>query len=98
VIDADAYGVPYKQLKEIFKKKFKGILFVTYIQSMYGKLPSAMLYELGYTKTMLQKIPTIFNTNGIEKFKAWLSLYGIKNILRISYNRKHYLAINLRMQ
>ena len=98
VIDCDAYGVPYKQVKQIFQKNFKGIIFITYIQSMFGKLPTAMLNELGYTKTMIQKIPTLFNINGIEKFKAWLSLYGITVINIISFNRKHYLSINMRQQ
>lgn len=98
IIDCDAYGIPYKQLKQIFQKNYKGIIFITYIQSMYGKLPTAMLNELGYTKIMIKKIPTLFNTNGLEKLKAWLSLHGITIINIISFNRKHYLSINMRQQ
>jgi len=65
---------------------------------LFGALPTAMLNELGYSNVMIKKIPTLFYTNGIDKFKAWLSIYGIKSINIISYNKKHYLSINMREQ
>ena len=75
IIDLDAYGVPYEQLKIIFDREFKGIIFVTFIQSLFGGLPRRMLYEIGYTKEMINKIPSLFNKNGFEKFKRFLDAY-----------------------
>lgn len=94
VIDVDAYGVLYKQLQEIFRKNYKGIIFITYIQSVFGRLPKKMLNELNYSDRMIDKIPTLFNRDGIEKLKNWLSIYGIKKCKRISFQNKHYLVIN----
>jgi len=95
VIDIDAYGIPYEQLKYILNSNYKGIIFITYIQSMFGGLQKKMLRELNYTDAMIKKIPTLFNTDGLGKLKQWLALYGITKIKRISFEKKHYLAINL---
>ena len=45
IIDLDAYGVPYSQLEIIFSRKLQAetIIFVTFIQSIYGRLPHRML-------------------------------------------------------
>jgi len=93
IIDLDAYGVPFKQLEIIFKKKYKGILFVTFVQSIFGRLPVRMLTKIGYTKNMIRKCPTLFNRNGIEKFKQYLAINGIKKIIIINKNNKKYLYI-----
>ncbi len=93
-IDVDAYGVPYKQLKEILSRNYKGIIFITYIQSVFGKLPKKMLMDLNYTAEMIRKVPTLFDRNGLLKLNNWLSLYGIKKVKRFSIERKHYSVIN----
>ena len=93
-IDVDAYDVPYKQLKEILTRNYKGIIFITYIQSVFGKLPKKMLMDLNYTEKMIRKVPTLFDRNGLVKLNAWLSLYGIKKVKRYSIERKHCLVIN----
>ena len=93
-IDVDAYGVPYKQLKEILTRNYKGIIFITYIQSVFGKLPKKMLMDLNYTAAMIRKVPTLFDRNGLVKLNNWLSLYDIKKVKRFSIERKHYLVIN----
>jgi len=93
IIDLDAYGVPFKQLEIIFKKKYKGILFITFVQSIFGRLPVRMLTKIGYTKNMIRKCPTLFNRNGIEKFKQYLAINGIKKIIIINKNNKKYLYI-----
>jgi hypothetical protein len=92
VIDLDAYGIPFKQLEIIFQKKYKGKVFITFIQSIFGQLPEEMLLNLGYTKSMIKKCPTLFNLNGLEKFKLYLAKRGIKRIYSITkkYN-KHYI-------
>lgn len=49
VIDLDAYGVPYDQLKSIFSRGYKGHVFVTFIQTMYGQMPVGLLEDIGFT-------------------------------------------------
>jgi len=93
IIDLDAYGIPFRQLEVIFRKKYRGILFVTFIQSMWGRLPVRMLEKIGYTRKMIKKCPTLFNRNGVEKFKQYLAMNGVKRILIINKNNKNYLYI-----
>ena len=93
LIDLDAYGIPFKQLEIIFNKGYRGILFITFIQSMFGALPAKMLNKLGYTKTMIKRCPTLFNKNGIDKFKKYLATKGIKKIIIISKKNKNYICI-----
>jgi len=93
IIDLDAYGVPFRQLEVIFRKRYRGILFVTFVQSIFGRLPVRMLTKIGYTRNMIKKCPTLFNRNGIEKFKQYLAINGIKKIIIINKNNKKYLYI-----
>lgn len=100
IICLDAYGVPYQQLKIILdryrKSPFNCRLFITFIQSVYGRLPLGMLEDLGYTRRMVKKISTLFDRNGFVKFKNWLSLYGIQEITHRSSDKKHYVYIELK--
>lgn len=81
VLDADAYGSPVKILSTVFKNgSFKGVVFFTHIQTLFGALPKEMLEGLGYTQKMTNKIPSLFNSNGFEKFKNWLSVFGIDSV------------------
>lgn len=95
IIDLDSFGSPIKQLEIIFnkskKESKKTIFFVTFIQSYAGGLPYVMLEKIGYTKKMIKKIPTLFYRNGIEKFKNYLSYYGVKKIKIMTNSRKHYI-------
>jgi spore coat polysaccharide biosynthesis predicted glycosyltransferase SpsG len=92
VIDLDAYGVPYEQLKIIFEKKYRGVVFVTFIQSIMGRLPNDFLIDCGYTLQMINKCPTLFGRKGWTLFKNWLSSHGIKKINYRCHARKHYLS------
>lgn len=96
VIDLDAYGVPYEQLKIIFSSKFKGIVFVTFIQSFVGRLNDDFLQDLGYTKVMIDKCPSLFCKNGIKKLERWLSLQGITHITIRKHSRKSYLGFEIK--
>ena len=100
VIDMDAYGVPYKCLEIVLDRHignpFNCILFVTFIQTMYGGLPKSLLLKLGYSAEMFSKIPTLFYMNGLEKLKNWLSLYGVKEIVHRSKHNKHYIYFELK--
>lgn len=94
VIDLDAYGVPYDQLKIVFQKKFHGTVFVTFIQTMNGVVPHGLLCDVGFSKTMIEKTPSLFFRRGWTYFKEWLALNGVREVWHRSHARKHYLAFN----
>lgn len=99
VIDLDAYGVPYEQLRIIFEHKHitPKVIFITFIQSLYGGLPTGMLAEIGYPEKMIKKCPALFNKKGIEKLKQYLAKKGIQKIKRFSDSseRKNYLCFEI---
>jgi hypothetical protein len=95
VIDADAWGSPFYQVEKILKSNFKGVVHCTFIQTMMGCLSKEMLLRLGYTENMIKKIPSIFNKNGIDKFKNYLAKYGVEEIFIVTDNKKNYLYFNL---
>ena len=73
-VDLDAYGVPFPQLERIFtSERHPRVLFITFIQSIWGTLPRKMLNALGYTDRMIKKVPTVFNRAGQEKFLRYLA-------------------------
>lgn len=90
IIDLDAYGSPFNQLEVVFLKKFKGIVHCTFIQSGMGKLNNALLIHLGYSKNMIQKIPSLFNKNGRDKIYEYLANKGIENVFTVEVDRKTY--------
>jgi len=94
VIDLDAYGVPFDQLEMIFKSEFNGVVFVTFIQSIMGQLPLALLRSVGFTDEMIKKCPTLFGKSGWKYFLEYLSLRGIKKIWHRSHARKHYIGFS----
>jgi hypothetical protein len=95
IIDLDAYGIPFDQLKIIIEQNYKGIIIVTAIQSMMGNLPLKLLYENGFTKKMINKIPTIFFRKGIDKLKNYLYLCGVKQVTGYFIERKSYFYFKL---
>jgi len=95
VIDLDAYGIPSTQLKIIFNSKFHGIIFITFIQSMFGSLPVDFLEALGYSKKMIEKCKTLFIKNGFDKLKSFLASFGITKITYRKHSRKIYLAFDI---
>jgi hypothetical protein len=95
VIDLDAYGVPYDQLCVIFDRGYTGALFVTFIQSMVGAMPHGLLCDVGFTKDMVSKAPTLFYRNGWNHFKQFLAINGVSEVWHRTIDRKHYLAFEL---
>ena len=95
IIDIDAYGIPYQQLKAIFKKEYKGIVIVTFIQSVMGRLPNGLLEDIGYTKTMIDKCPTLFSKNGLDKLEIYLFQNGVNQITGYFLGRKNYFYFKL---
>ena len=92
IIDLDAYGSPFDQLEIIFNKKYKGIIHCTFIQSMYGGMNKKLLNYLGYTDKMIDKIPSLFNKKGVDKFYNYLWLRGIKVVNCVQHKRKNYIT------
>ena len=95
VIDLDAYGIPYDQLKIIFDQNFKGTVFVTTIQTMIGIMPHGLLQDIGFSKEMIQKSPSLFARRGFQYLLEWLAIKGVKKIIHRSKNRKHYFTFDI---
>lgn len=103
VVDLDAYGIPYDQLKILFDRKYKGLVFVTFIQTGWGGMPWGLLTDLGFTRAMIEKIPTLFaqRASGIGWgfFKEWMAGHGVKSIRVRSgaagHSHRHYLFFKM---
>lgn len=95
VIDLDAYGIPYEQLKIVFDKNFKGTVFVTAIQTMTGNMPHGLLQEIGFSKEMIEKSPSLFARRGFQYLLEWLAIKGVTKIMHRSKNRKHYFTFDI---
>lgn len=95
VVDLDAYGIPFEQLKILFDREYKGVVFFTMIQSLYGQMNKALLADLGFTNKMVEKIPTLFAKSGWGYFREWLALRGVSKIRVRSHKRKHYLFFKI---
>lgn len=92
VVDLDAYGIPYEQLRILFERKYHGVVFVTFIQSIMGGMTHSLLEEVGFTKEMIIKCPTLYAVRGWDYFLQWLAKNGITKIWHYSFDRKHYLC------
>lgn len=90
LIDLDAYGVPYEQLRIISKRGYRGVIVGTFIQCIYGGLPYAMLEELGYSRKMVRKITKLFFANGWKKWSSYLKLAGYDSVFVYHCANKHY--------
>jgi hypothetical protein len=97
VIDLDAYGVPFDQMETLFRRPLTTpkVVFVTYIRSALGQLPYGLLESLGYTRSMIDKCPTLFCRHELEKLLGYLANKGVRQVVRCSADRKHYLCFDL---
>ena len=99
VIDLDAYGIPYKPIVWLFERSHghPQTIFATFIQSLFGALPAGFLGDLGYSRAMVKKCPSLFYRDGFEKLKQFLAVNGVERIKHYSdhSNRKHYLCFEL---
>jgi hypothetical protein len=92
VVDLDSYGVPADELEAIFRKNYKGVVFVTFIQSLFGQLSKKILCESGFSEEMLEKAPVLCSKNGWKTFLNWLAFKKVKAVCHRSFLRKHYLC------
>ena len=96
VIDLDAFGVPTPQLGILFRRKYHGRVFVTFIHTFFGRLPTQMLVDLGYTRAMQAKTQVLFNKDHMRKIEAWLALKGkVTRIQGINIANKHYFSFEI---
>lgn len=95
IIDLDAYGDPTKQLSQVFKQQYKGIVHVTFIQTGMGRISNDMLLACGFTKEMVKKCPTMFSKGGIDRMKTYLAANGVSEITGHFVGRKNYFYFNL---
>jgi hypothetical protein len=90
VIDLDAYGVPYEQMKIISQRRYTGIVVGTFIQCAYGGLPFSMLNQLGYPRQMVKKVTRLFFRHGWRKWCDFLRLLGHHEVYAYHCAHKHY--------
>lgn len=90
IIDLDAYGIPSDLIEVLSLKQYKGIICVTAIQSMQGRMPNTVLNALGYTDDMISKTPTLFSRKGLEKFLKYLYIKGIRKVSGYFFEKKYY--------
>jgi len=90
VIDLDSYSIPYDQLKILFDREYKGIVFFTFIQAGVGELPHKMLLEIGFSKDILSKARILCMRRGWQYFLSYLSLHGVSEVTYINHHRKYY--------
>ena len=90
VIDLDAYGVPFEQVEILFRRRYKGVVFFTFIQTMQGSIPSRLLYAVGVSKEMRRKCPTLWAHIGWMVWLDWLAANGVTTVWHRSRYRKHY--------
>lgn len=95
VVDLDAYGVPYDQLKILFERGYTGTVFVTFIQSIWGQMPKGLMIDVGFTEEMIQKAPSLCNARGWEYLLEWLAARGVEKIWHRHHSRKHYFGFTL---
>jgi len=95
VIDLDAYGIPYEQLRSVFMRGFSGMVFVTFIRSVVGCISHGLLQDVGFSKAMIEKAPTLAYRRGWDLFLDWLAGNGVEEIWHRSKHGKHYLAFQM---
>jgi hypothetical protein len=93
VVDLDAYDIPFEQIDCLVKRNYNGVVFVTAIQSVMGRLPDALLTAVGFTPVMIEKAPTLLGKRGFDYLLQYLASVGIDRIRLRSHHRKQYLAI-----
>ena len=94
-MDLDSYGVPIEALQMLFSKRYQGTVFVTFIQSVMGRLPNAMLLDLGFSMGMIEESPVLLCRDGWSHFREWIAKNGVTSIEHRSLKRKHYLCFRL---
>lgn len=95
IIDVDAYGIPFKQLEIIFRKRYKGIVIVTSISSELGNLPTELLQSYGFTEQMINEARILCSQSYESILFNWLAKKGVKNIEGYFFKKKFYFLFEI---
>jgi len=95
IIDLDDYGFPYEQLDMLFRRRYRGIVFITFGATGGGELPHALLNELGYTNSMISKIKLLFSRDPFKKVCQYLAKHGVVDVEYVKQSNVYYLKIDL---
>lgn len=94
VIDLDAYGVPFAQMRLVLDSDWTGGVFFTFIQVGMRQVPMGLVLATGGTKEQFRQTPTLFGKLGWELWLEWLCLRGVDLVWHRSIERsganKHY--------
>jgi hypothetical protein len=99
VVDLDAYGFPVDLIRHVVvDARFKGVVVVTAIQTMHGRLPLDLIHEVGLPPEIDEWCKTLAARDGWGLLKQWLASIGVREIVHRSSGRKHYFYFNTRDQ
>lgn len=82
VIDCDSYGIPFKQLEQVFKNPTLAdgtIILYTAIGNSLSALSKVVLDSFGIYR-MYKKCKVLFNSKSDEFFHAWLAKNGVTKV------------------
>jgi len=93
-IDLDAYGRPYRQLDLLFKRGYRGQVYLTDIQMAIGGMPKILGRALGYSQDMVRQCPTLLAKKSPEQIKLYLAANGVARVayFYFAYQAKTYLT------
>lgn len=97
IIDLDAWGSPSEQLEILKNKNYKGIVHCTFIQTMFGSINNNILLSCGYSLSMIQKCPSIFYKNGIEKMMQFIyNTFSVTVLNAVICKKKNYFYFEIK--
>jgi hypothetical protein len=89
VIDLDAYGIPFEQMEILFRRRYRGVVFWTFIQSVMGRIPDSLIAVSGLNPSQVL-CPTLISSIGWELWQDYLALHGVTRIWYYEHGRKRY--------
>ena len=96
IIDLDAYGIPYQQIRTINERGYHGIVVVTAIVIGIGRIPNGLLEDYGYTKKMIDKCPTLLCGDHVRILKSYLYNIGVRKVWSIRpIDNKYYFVMEV---
>ena len=93
VIDCDSYGIPTKQIEQIYANKTlqRGtIIIYTCIGNAFSGVTTVALKEVGLDK-MYKKCKVLFNKLSNELFYVFLYNHGVRRVYEYEEEDSHYI-------
>lgn len=92
VIDCDSYGIPYKQIEEIFKNptlQEGTVIIYTAIGNAFSALSQTALEYFGISK-MYRKCKVLFNSKSDVFFHYWLASKNVTEVREYEEESSHF--------